>query len=81
VSRFEARGTHAPPASAPLPVGKVRAALLAGLFDTLVTLDEGVVLGPRVGEDEAVIDLGDRYLVARRSTAPTSAARCRARRA
>jgi hydrogenase expression/formation protein HypE len=64
VSRFEARGTPVPPAGAPLPVGKVRAGLLAGLFDAHVTLDERVVLGPRVGEDAAVIDMGDRYLVA-----------------
>jgi hydrogenase expression/formation protein HypE len=47
-----------------LPVGKVPAALLAGLFSKHVTLDDRVVLGPRVGEDAAVIDMGDRYLVA-----------------
>jgi hydrogenase maturation factor len=47
-----------------LPVGKPPAALLAGLFGKHVTLDERVVLGPRVGEDAAVIDMGDRYLVA-----------------
>jgi hydrogenase expression/formation protein HypE len=64
VSRFAARGMNASPAGVPLPVGKVRAALLAGLFDEHVTLDERVVLGPRVGEDAAVIDMGDRYLVA-----------------
>ena len=52
-----------------LPVGKLRAAFLAGLFDKHVTLDERVVLGPRVGEDAAVIDMGDRYLVA--TTDPT----------
>lgn len=47
-----------------LPVGKLRPALLGQLFAKHVTLDERVVLGPRVGEDAAVIDMGDRYLVA-----------------
>jgi hydrogenase maturation factor len=47
-----------------LPVGKLRGDFLAGLFQKHVTLDERVVLGPRVGEDAAVLDLGDRYLVA-----------------
>jgi hydrogenase maturation factor len=47
-----------------LPVGKIRPGFLAGLFDKHVTLDERVVLGPRVGEDAAVLDMGDRYLVA-----------------
>ena len=51
-------------ASLPLPVGKVRSELLAGLFAKHVTLDPRVVLGPRVGEDAAVLDMGDRYLVA-----------------
>ena len=47
-----------------LPVGKLRGSFLAALFDKHVTLDGRVVLGPRVGEDAAVIDIGDRYLVA-----------------
>ncbi len=47
-----------------LPVGKVRSALLAELFAKHVTLDARVILGPRVGEDAAVVDMGDRYLVA-----------------
>jgi hydrogenase maturation factor len=47
-----------------LPVGKIPPGLLGGLFDKHVTLDERVVLGPRVGEDAAVLDMGDRYLVA-----------------
>ncbi len=47
-----------------LPVGKLRGSFLASLFNKHVTLDERVVLGPRVGEDAAVIDMGDRYLVA-----------------
>jgi hydrogenase maturation factor len=47
-----------------LPVGKLRAAHLQGLFDRHPVKDPRVVVGPRVGEDAAVIDLGDRYLVA-----------------
>lgn len=47
-----------------LPVGKLRAPLLTELFAKHVTLDSRVVLGPRVGEDAAVVDMGDRYLVA-----------------
>jgi hydrogenase maturation factor len=38
--------------------------LLGSLFAKHVTLDERVVLGPRVGEDAAVLDMGDRYVVA-----------------
>ena len=48
----------------PLPVGKLRADTLRAVFDKLVPRDPRVVVGPRVGEDAAVIDLGDRYLVA-----------------
>jgi hydrogenase maturation factor len=47
-----------------LPVGKLRAELLERLFAKHVVPDERVVVGPRVGEDAAVIDMGDRYLVA-----------------
>jgi hydrogenase maturation factor len=47
-----------------LPVGKLPAELLAGLFAKHAPLDERVVMGPRVGEDAAVIDMGDRLLVA-----------------
>lgn len=53
-----------PPRGAVLPVGKLSGAFLARLFAKHVTLDARVVLGPRVGEDAAVIDMGDRYLVA-----------------
>ena len=48
----------------PLPVGKLRADALRAVFDKLTPRDPRVVLGPRVGEDAAVIDLGDRYLIA-----------------
>lgn len=47
-----------------LPVGKLRAEFLERLFDKHVPADGRVVVGPRVGEDAAVIDMGDRYLVA-----------------
>jgi hydrogenase maturation factor len=47
-----------------LPIGKVPPALLQSLFDKHPVTDERVVVGPRVGEDAAVIDMGDRYLVA-----------------
>jgi hydrogenase maturation factor len=48
----------------PLPVGKLRADALRAIFDKHPPRDPRVVVGPRVGEDAAVIDLGDRYLVA-----------------
>src|SRR5262245_23948062 len=50
--------------SMPLPLGKLRAELLEQLFRKYVPHDPRVVVGPRVGEDAAVLDIGDRYLVA-----------------
>lgn len=47
-----------------LPVGKLPARVLTSFFDRHPVKDARVVVGPRVGEDAAVIDLGDRYLVA-----------------
>ncbi|MBI3826971.1 MAG: hydrogenase expression/formation protein [Candidatus Rokubacteria bacterium] len=47
-----------------MPVGKLRARTLQALLDKYPVTDPRVVVGPRVGEDAAVIDLGDRYLVA-----------------
>jgi hydrogenase expression/formation protein HypE len=47
-----------------LPVGKLRATTLQALLDRRPVKDPRVVVGPKVGEDAAVIDLGDRYLVA-----------------
>ncbi len=47
-----------------LPVGKLRAETLERLFDKYPPGDERVVVGPRIGEDAAVIEMGDRYLVA-----------------
>ncbi|UCC75569.1 MAG: AIR synthase family protein [Anaerolineales bacterium] len=48
-----------------LPVGKLNPGLLAQLLQLQGWPDERVVLGPRIGEDAAVIDLGDRCLVAK----------------
>ncbi len=46
-----------------LPTGKLPADLLQSLLDAHAAHDPRVVVGARVGEDAAVIDLGDRYLV------------------
>ena len=51
-----------------LPVGKLPARLLKELLDkNYCAEDSGVIIGPRVGEDAAVIDVGskDTYLVAK----------------
>jgi hydrogenase expression/formation protein HypE len=47
-----------------LPPGKLPAELLERFFDKYVPASPRVVVGPRVGEDAAVLDMGDRYLVA-----------------
>src|SRR5713226_5862971 len=47
-----------------LPVGKLPAELLQRLFGKYVDADPRVIVGPQVGEDAAVLDMGDRYLVA-----------------
>jgi hydrogenase maturation factor len=47
-----------------LPVGKLRAQALQAVFARHPVTDPSVLVGPRVGEDAAVIDLGDRCLVA-----------------
>src|SRR3989441_12957262 len=47
-----------------LPIGKLRADTLQAIFDKHPLRDPRVVVGPKVGEDAAVIDMGDRYLVA-----------------
>ncbi|MBI3989679.1 MAG: hydrogenase expression/formation protein [candidate division NC10 bacterium] len=46
-----------------LPVGKPTLALLKKLLAKLPQRDPRVVVGPKIGEDAAVLDLGDRYLV------------------
>src|SRR5437773_6680693 len=47
-----------------LPIGKLGAETLQAIFDKHPLRDPRVVVGPKVGEDAAVIDVGDRYLVA-----------------
>ena len=49
----------------PLPVGKLPAALLRKFIDKIRIEDEQVVLGPFIGEDVAVIRLGNKLLVAK----------------
>ncbi len=45
--------------------GKLPLELLSELLDRVRSDDPRVVLGPRPGEDAALIDMGDRYLVAK----------------
>ncbi len=45
--------------------GKLPLELLSELLDRVKSDDPRVVLGPRPGEDAALIDMGDRYLVAK----------------
>ncbi len=47
------------------PVGKLPAEFLGALLSRLPKTDPRVVVGPRVGEDAAVIDFGNTYLVAK----------------
>src|SRR5437870_10338817 len=54
-----------PAALSPLPPGKLPAALLAAILAQEVPTDPRVLIGPRVGEDAAVIDMGDRLLIAK----------------
>jgi len=49
----------------PLPVGKLPAEVLARLISQYVHPDPRVIVGPAIGEDSAVIDFGDRYLIAK----------------
>jgi hydrogenase maturation factor len=57
---------RAMPKSRPFPVGKLPPQILEALLASCpVPRSSGVVLGPRFGEDAAVIDLGGQYLVAK----------------
>jgi len=47
-----------------LPVGKLPPLLLQRLLSAHASDDPRVVVGPQVGEDAAVLDIGDRYLIA-----------------
>jgi hydrogenase maturation factor len=51
--------------SASLPPGKLPPALLADLLAQHASPDPRLLIGPRVGEDAAVIDMGDHLLIAK----------------
>jgi hydrogenase expression/formation protein HypE len=46
-----------------MQAGKIPLELLSKLLDSIETTDPSVVLGPKPGEDAAIIDLNNRYLV------------------
>lgn len=48
-----------------LKTGKLPPRLLEGLLRQVPVTDPRVILGPRLGEDAALIDLGDRFLAAK----------------
>ncbi len=48
-----------------LPAGKLPPEMLEGLLAQCQSQDPRIIVGPRVGEDAAIIDFGDRYLVAK----------------
>ncbi len=48
-----------------LPSGKLPAKVLEKLLDRYIDPDPQVVVGPGIGRDAAILDLGDRYLVAK----------------
>lgn len=48
-----------------LPVGKLDLEILQALLAENIHADPRVVVGPGIGEDAAVVDMGDRYLVAK----------------
>jgi hydrogenase maturation factor len=48
-----------------LPVGKIPSQLLGRLLAGMQLTDQRVIVGPGIGRDAAVIDLGDRLLVAK----------------
>ncbi len=45
--------------------GKLPAGLLKKLLDDIPIDDPDVIVGPRLGEDAAVLDIGERYLIAK----------------
>src|ERR671931_2943835 len=48
-----------------LKPGKLPPALLQRLLRSYTSADPRLIVGPAVGEDAAVIDMGDRYLIAK----------------
>lgn len=57
----------APPQTLQLkyPVGKLQSGLLEGLLNSIEIRDRMVVVGPKIGEDAAVIDIGNKHLIAK----------------
>lgn len=47
------------------PIGKLPTDLLKKILERYSTTDPRVIVGPQIGEDAAVIDFGQRYLVAK----------------
>jgi hydrogenase expression/formation protein HypE len=63
-SRYHTRQTM--PRSKPIPAGKLPPRLLEKLLKSCaVPASSGVVLGPRYGEDAAVLEMGGKFLVAK----------------
>ena len=48
-----------------LPTGKLPSQLLRELLTRYATNDPRVIVGPGIGQDAAIIDMGDRLLVAK----------------
>ena len=48
-----------------MQAGKLPPKLLSSLLSRVETMDHRVVLGPTLGEDAALIDFGDRLVVAK----------------
>ncbi|MFQ5963945.1 MAG: AIR synthase family protein [Candidatus Scalinduaceae bacterium] len=49
----------------PFRVGKLNIELLDELINSVEIKDPRIIVGPKIGEDAAVIDFGDRYLIAK----------------
>ena len=51
-----------------LQTGKLPSEILNGLLSTITYDDERIIIGPRIGEDAAVIDYGDRECLLQKQT-------------
>lgn len=60
-----ASNSQLPRAKQPFATGKLPLAVLEDLLARYSMVDDRLIVGPRAGEDAAVIDFGDRYLVAK----------------